>query len=46
MRKITLEQAKAALTRFEKDQLNHDKAPSKGRGAPEFGMKGEEFEHQ
>ena len=32
------EQAKAALKRFEKDQLNHDKAPSKGRGGPEFGM--------
>lgn len=32
------EQAKAALKRFEKDQLSHDKGPSKGRGGPEFGM--------
>ncbi|WP_337957924.1 MobQ family relaxase [Pseudomonas sp.] len=32
------EQAKAALTRFEKDQLSHDKGPSKGRGGPDFGM--------
>lgn len=32
------EQAKAALKRFEKDQLSHDKGPSKGRGGPDFGM--------
>lgn len=32
------EQAKAALKRFEKDQLNHDKGPSKGRSGPDFGM--------
>lgn len=32
------EQAKEALKRFEKDQLSHDKGPSKGRGGPDFGM--------
>lgn len=32
------EQAKAALKRFEKDQLSHDKGPSKDRGGPDFGM--------
>jgi hypothetical protein len=32
------EQAKAALKRFEKDQLSHDKGPSKGRGGPDFSM--------
>ena len=32
------EQAKEALKRFEKDQLIHDKGPSKGRGGPDFGM--------
>ena len=32
------EQAKAALKRFEKDQLSHDKGPSKSRGGPDFSM--------
>ena len=32
------EQAKAALKRFEKDQLSHDKGPNKDYGGPKLGM--------